>query len=593
MRQAELFAIEGVGVVGSDPEGREETNVIVPECALHALASVVAVRGLSRDEAIRRLLAEYLEMQEARRSDDRLAHIATVLRYPPAPRGSKQSRSGARLRLRLAAGTTARVRAVALSLPGQWIRSRKDYQARSLTDAVLTAIALAQAFTDPFLAGLPQLLRHSTARALWQAAVAATCTTAELAVFNDAYELRQKPRAGLSEAEERLLQVAEALDEDVAWHSPERFESATTLAASWFRGPDAHDMWALLNRPKGEAWYERLQDLRNHRRTAREHSWTGRGATAVWRARRVVELRAFSTWLTAPGNPSARGSKRRMAPPGWYVRIPDGWRARNVDPELDRPLRSWVLEGRLIELTQDGQELVWPVRDAANAHGWEPVPGVEPIVAAAKRVPAAQLPVFIEAMLVDWNVDDSEHTEVLRPPLRVGAHKAYELGLIDNEQRQAAMGEARAQTLEAMATIVENLSDEHADLRLALAQRIGRTREFAILAKAAGVGFRAAWASWTWPLTTVAEEVLGGLGPDVAQWLAEQAYRYCARRLQQVMEATWRESFECAADTRWLRDDRPEPPDDQAVLSEAGDAVTPTITQRFNLSFNLDPDPPI
>lgn len=61
--------------------GHTETNVRLPYCALDALAAVMDRRGTSRDETVRQLLAEHVELQETRDPDDRLTHISTVLRY--------------------------------------------------------------------------------------------------------------------------------------------------------------------------------------------------------------------------------------------------------------------------------------------------------------------------------------------------------------------------------------------------------------------------------------------------------------------------------------------------------------------------------
>lgn len=74
---------------GSDPCGvsdREETNVRIPQCAWDALAVIAAVRRVSRDEAVRQVLDEHVNLQEKRDPRDRRTHISTVLRYPPAPR---------------------------------------------------------------------------------------------------------------------------------------------------------------------------------------------------------------------------------------------------------------------------------------------------------------------------------------------------------------------------------------------------------------------------------------------------------------------------------------------------------------------------
>ena len=94
--------------------GYEETNVRLPLCAFDALAVVAARRGTSRDEAIRQVLGEHVELQENREPEDRLTHVSTVLRYPAPPRWRGDPRADRPLRLRLACGVIERARAVSL-----------------------------------------------------------------------------------------------------------------------------------------------------------------------------------------------------------------------------------------------------------------------------------------------------------------------------------------------------------------------------------------------------------------------------------------------------------------------------------------------
>jgi hypothetical protein len=130
-----------------------ETNVRLPPCAFDALSAVMAEDGTSRDATVRRQLAEHVERQEQTDADDRMTHISTVLRYPPPPRWRKDPRQDRPLRLRAAADLLERARTVSLVLPGQYQRAFRDYQSRALTDAVMTAIAVAERFTDDFLDG--------------------------------------------------------------------------------------------------------------------------------------------------------------------------------------------------------------------------------------------------------------------------------------------------------------------------------------------------------------------------------------------------------------------------------------------------------
>jgi len=561
----------------------EETNVIVPECAMSALMSIVDARGQSRDQIVRQLLDEHLHRQELRKRDDRLTHISTVLRYPAAPLGRKQPRTGVRLRLRLPLGTTERARAVSLRLPGQSVRARKDYQSRQLTDAVITAIAVVTPFTDDFLDGLPPLLRHCTAIRLWQAAVAATCTEPEQVVLNEAYDVRLKPPSKRSIADGRLLRVAAALEADVAWHSPRRFEAAAKLARAWLSNHAPRSGQTALDK-LGEEWDEELQDLRNPRECdSSGYDWPGRGATAVWRARRLVEMDELERWLLRHAEP-ADSELYRVDPPGWLIRLPTGWCTHAVPEPIGEPFATWLATGRLLMFSNRGRSALWPLRETSTAPGWEPIPGLEPVIKAAKKLSSNKYTSFIEAVLLAWDVDDPEHLEALQPPLRVFVDKALEFGFINIDEVRAIRAEARSQTVQQMQSIVDDLPDEYADLRPDLASAVGRTREFAIIAKAAGITFQATRATWAWPLTTVADEAVSGQGADAVEWLAQVNYDAYNRRLQRAMEAAFRRAFDHSPKGVWLREQR--------TAAPAAQSVTPTNTSALDVELILDPEPP-
>ncbi|MET9259512.1 hypothetical protein [Amycolatopsis sp. NPDC004079] len=517
--------------------------MIIPECAMTALMSIASSRRQSRDSTIRQLLEVHVRDQELRKPGNRLTHVSTVLRYPPAPLGRRHRSHGIRLRLRLPLGLTERARTVSLSLPGQSLRARKDYQARQLTDAVMTAIATVSPFSDNFLRGLPPLLLHCTAIRLWQAAVAATCTTAERDLINEAYQLRLMPTDSLNATHKRLLRIATALESDVAWHSPQRFEIAAKLARAWFRGPEAPRDQTPLHLPE-EDWNEELQDLRNRLQdTSGGYNWSGRGATAVWRAHRLIEMQDFAQWLIGRTS-SASTENYRINLPGWLVSAPAGWCARALREPVEEPFASWLTTGRLLTFSHSGLLIAWPLRQADSVTGWEPVSGLEPIVAAAKRIPSSKIVSFVEAILLTWNAGSTEQRKALEPPLQIFVDKAFEFGFIDADEMRAARAKARSETVQQMRSIVDHLSPEHTALRPELAAAIGKAREFTALAKTAGITFHIVRATWAWPLTTVVEEALSGQRTDAVEWLAGAAYRHHNRQLQRSMEAAWQRAFD-------------------------------------------------
>lgn len=305
----------------------------LPSCAVEARGRIVARRGLSRDEALRQVLGEHIPEQEARKPEDRLAHISTMLRYPASPRG-REPRQDRPVRLRLDPGVAERARAVSLRLPGQYRRAHRDYLARLLTDAVMTAIAVREPFTDEFLDGLLPLLRHGAVLGFWRLVVAVSSTPSELAVCDMAEAVRlsmsRRPRLPTT-AENRLLLVDEALEKE-SWHAAERFVIAANLARGILSGQGAERHERLLYE-QGKRWNAWRLDLRRRPDKSRWFvgvqgtDWSGRGGAAVWRAERSVELDDFADWLMMSPAGENEPRSRVVAPPGWSVRMPSGWRA--------------------------------------------------------------------------------------------------------------------------------------------------------------------------------------------------------------------------------------------------------------------------
>lgn len=538
-----------------------ETNVRLPPCAFEALATVMAREGTSRDATVRRLLAEQVGRQEPEHPEDRLTHISTVLRYPPPPRWRGDLRTDRPLRLRLPAGLLERARAVSLRLPGQYQRAYRDYQGRMVTDAVMTAIAVAEPFTDEFLDGLLPLLRHRAARNLWKLAAATLCTRPEIQLL-DAAEYVRSTTAWMSEEphdeeDQHLLAVVTALEEDVAWHSPARFLVAANIARDLLTGSQAGAKERMLQ-DEGQAWHLLHQDTLHaddaHRawlRGTTSYDWTGRGGTAVWRAQRQVRLQYFEDWLTGrTGNDTA---EYMMEPPGWMLARPSGWRA--VAPALTRegrlpqPYAQWAAEGRALVFPYRNRQALWPLRRRQGPPGWEPVPGIEPLLAAALDLRPEQITGFIEAVLIDWN-HQFEEDPGLHLALDLPVGSAYDFGFVAAEERQRAMAEAREETLQDMDEIIAAFKDDgHGEEQLReLREARGNAREFARLAKRfdrwIGSEFRVRKAVWRWPGLSVAGELLAGSPADLVQWLAAAAHDRSSLILEQAMQQAWGYAFD-------------------------------------------------
>lgn len=210
---------------------RQSTSVLVPRQAADALAAAATKLGTSREVAARLVLAEHLAAQRDRSIDDRLVHISTVLRFPPAPLPEKPD-PRVRLPLRLDPGVDEEFVELAFRLPGQPRRQgHRDYGARPLADALVTAVALREPFEVEGLEGLPSVLRWCEAIGLWRLVVAATRTAPELQILKEesALSARLREQGG------------------TVWHAPWRFEVALAMARRLLRpGVDVEKNLSLL-----------------------------------------------------------------------------------------------------------------------------------------------------------------------------------------------------------------------------------------------------------------------------------------------------------------------------------------------------------
>ncbi|MFE5974344.1 hypothetical protein ACFQ64_19550 [Streptomyces sp. NPDC056460] len=539
-----------------------ETNVRVPPCALKALTAVMARTGASRDATVRRLLAEHVQRQEPAHPEDRLTHISTVLRYPAPPRGRKDPRTDKPLRLRLPAGLADRARVVSLHLPGQYSRAHRDYQSRTLTDAVMTAIAYAEPFTDDVLDGLLPLLRHRAAHNLWRLASVALCTRPEFHLLHAAEILRDGMEAAqsLDLEQQRLLDTVAALEEDVAWHSPARFIVAANIARERLTGPRAEKNERILYEEGGD-WDNLYRDTLHAREERRQellhgtadYDWSGRGGTAVWRAERQVTLQHVEDWLV---DRTGRAPAQMLAaPPGWMLLRPAAWTAAapslTRDGQLPQPFPQWVSEGRILTFPYRSRQALWPLQRIQRAPGWEPIPGIEALLAPARALPAGKVLGYIEALLIEWNHPlDPEEEPVFHIALDTPASRAQEIGLITAEERRAAMAQARERTLRDMDEVIARFEDDGIDTETLdyLRGVRGNFREFKRQAKRIDTRvasrLQITRALWRWPGRSAAAEFCAGASTGLVQWLAAAAHERSALILELAMHEAWQDAFD-------------------------------------------------
>lgn len=471
--------------------------------AKNALAQVAGERGVSREQAVRDLLAAHLAEQEARPEEERLSHISTVLQYPPAPPG-REPDGRRRLGLRLDEGVVERCRQLGLRLPGQSPhRALRDYGSRPLTDAVVTAISRVQPFLDDGLHDLPVHLRHREAWGLWRLTVAATLTPAEL------QELLVHP-------DDDPVNVV-LREEDVAWHHPWRFQVALHLTRRLLTGGDAETNRRMLWDQTGA--FRLLQsDFENH--TDFDHRFltglrwpdaalSGRGGAVVWRAKRKVALDGLAQWMATPGSRPVT-----VDPPGWDLTMPAGWRAHVFRADLPLPtrVRDDLDHGHVVTIPAGSSTVAWPYTVTGSL-----VAGFAEIAAGAGRLQPVQL---AELAMVT--------TEDLGRHPRMSAETAHHLGFITESERAELTAEAADRTSAEIARVLTAATRRDQTVRAELQSAVGDPPLFARLARRAGLSCFLSHPTWTWHMHSIPDTLAGGADPAQLRWLGQglrQAYR--------------------------------------------------------------------
>lgn len=424
------------------------TNVWVPVSAVAALDEIKVQEGhRSLNQALASLLREYLEDQQGRGPDDRLVHIATLLRWPPTRRedrreASKQGvpPSGRQLRVDVERELWIAARDHGFVLPGQsTIRGHPEYRARPGADVILAAIARRRPLTDPVLGKIEQLLTRRQARGLWRLAVAGTSTTPERHVAELAESARTRreiadARGETHDVSDRVVRVAAKLHtSQVTWHAPERFQGLREIAFENLSGQGTREFLDLLNEADDDTdrWRDELARVRAV--PAAAASREGRGATAVWRAEREVQTDYLLDWFGRMDRTSTPTSFV-MRPPGWVLRFPTQWLPTPADNVVHS---GGVAAGQLLQVLHAGNDFVWPTRE--NSEGlMTPVPGFETVISEAGRLPVHDV---LEAALIDFSPEI--HGGYGMYSVWVPAHVAYDLGFINETERDRLVSEAR------------------------------------------------------------------------------------------------------------------------------------------------------
>ena len=495
---------------------RQQTSVRISTRALECLSAVANDRDVSREQAVRELLREHVAAQAAASEERRLTHISTALRFPPPVPGRRRPDGRVRLAVRLDPDLADRAASMSLRLPGQAARRGfRDYGARPLTDAVVTAIARVKPFVDHGLEGLPPLLTHREAVGLWRLTIAATLTRAEQRVL---FGSQGDPTADVLR------------EEDVAWHDPWRFGVALHLARQLLTGPDAEAnlrmLWDQTKEFESLRSDLELSDDLDHR-YLEGMSWPandlqGRGGAAVWRAQRKLAVERIAYWLSSGSGPIP------VEPPGWTLVVPAGWRGYRFGYRDLPPLRQSELDhGRVLRVDAGSRSVLWPY-DAAGA----PIRGVDAVIAGAGDIPPAEL---VELILLT-----AEDTETYP---RVPAIVACELGFISPTDRDRLVADAARHNESEIAGVLRRARRLGREAQDALRAKADDPQRFAALARRWHLRCHLTQPTWTWPVESISDALASGASPAQLRWLASATRRIRGYQLERDMERAWSQAF--------------------------------------------------
>ncbi|GAB3438989.1 hypothetical protein GCM10027517_11880 [Phycicoccus ginsengisoli] len=500
---------------------RRQTSVRLTDSALSRISDVCAHEGLSRDALLYRLVTDHVHTQAALDEESRLVHISTVISWPPPAPGARGGQHDGRRRvaLRLDKNTIDLAKNTGFVLPGQApARGPKHYKARSLTDAVTTALAVAHPYDEAGLEDLPATLTHRQALALWRLTVAATSTRAEQHALYGGGTIADILR-----------------EEDVSWHHPWRFQIALHLAQHLLIGPNAATNLAMLH-TQGPDFHARIHDL-ELTDDFTDDTWLagapnptedlqGRGGAAVWRAERKAAREHIPTWLRSAPHPAPH----TVHQPGWELTIPNDWVGitfRTGDHVPEHLLRD-ITADRVLRVDDGSHFTLWPYQAGS------PVPGFDHIL--KPLLGHVQPAVIVEVVLAN--------TEQLLAHPRLPAPVAHELGFITTTERDnliTAAADATSHSINDAALADYTLTDYERD-------ELDRARHdlttLIDVARQVGLRFRVTEPSWTWEVTSIADELAAGsLDGNRLEYLAGAVHNIHGYALEISMRGAWSTAF--------------------------------------------------
>ncbi|MGW7200400.1 hypothetical protein [Streptomyces chryseus] len=105
---------------------------------------------------------------------------------------------------------------------------------------------------------------------------------------------------------------------------------------------------------------------------------------------------------------------------------------------LPEPYAQWARDGKLLRFPFRDRQALWPVVQRPHAPRWGPVPGIEPLVAAAAKLRPEQISNYIEAVLIDWS-HEFEDEPTVRIALELPVGQARQFGFLTAKEQHASM----------------------------------------------------------------------------------------------------------------------------------------------------------
>jgi hypothetical protein len=367
--------------------------------------------------------------------------------------------------------------------------------------------------------GLPPLLPHRTTLGLWRLTVAATLTQA-------------KRRAIWGANSSSLFSVLG--EEDVAWHHPWRYAVAHVLLRNicdQLADDVAEDLAMLYDQT--EAFRDLLYRVRRqdestywlrHNLPSPMNNVMGRGGSAVWPARRKLALESVAAWLAS--TPIKR--RTSVAPPGWMLTLPDGWRVRSFGfgEVVPHALEELASAGQVARTAVGSRTVFWPLTE-----GDLPVARFDAVLRGGVGLDAARL---AEVVL----------TRLDYPHVAVPAAVAKDLGFITSAEREELIAGAESANAALVASTLKDAqrtldAEDYAELVAAA----GNLENFAKLARRHYFLFGIRVPTWTWDIGSVVDALQAGEPADRLEWLTEAIHRITTRLLETDMETAWNKAF--------------------------------------------------